>query len=162
MAKKKYTCPTCSEEQERAEFKKNICMHCGQTVKFIRKKAGGGSNKFHYVCVRSDLDSQEPAKPVVAEEIIDDVAIGEGVLLTNEGDVPEVWLVEESEDDPPKYMVIYRNMINTGWLYCPHCETRMFKNIVLNSGGHAEEYMCSACKSKVTFVFYSPGVLRLR
>lgn len=158
-----YSCPSCEKEHSRAEFVDNECPDCGTAVKFIKKGAKDGTARFNYECVRVTPEAKKPVSVPKQQPELADILTGSGTLITTGGGVPEIWLVEEGDDDtPPRYRMIYNGFIMTGWIYCPHCGSQMHKNMVFQTAVMADEYSCRNCKSKVELVFNATGVMRMQ
>lgn len=57
--------------------------------------------------------------------------------------------VEHTKDKANFIVTFYRKM-NTSWIYCPSCESKMFQSNMIQG---SMEHKCKKCKTTTTYVF---------
>jgi hypothetical protein len=73
-------------------------------------------------------------------------------MISQPGEMPVVYQI----GDERRYRVEYTNRVYTGWLHCPGCGWKMFKNNMISSPVNVkQEHRCrrKECKADVQFVF---------
>jgi hypothetical protein len=149
----KYPCPLCEVEFTASEVRLNDskCPHCQAEVRAQRTHHKGHKGFFYtYIAVSVGNVVAQPPKKILAPPSNEKMISQPGEIVYQIG-------------NERKYRVEYLNRIYTGWLFCPGCKKKMFKNTMVSSPVNVKQsHRCRRpeCRADVQFIFRvsRPGV----